>query len=523
MLFSHYSLRFGVKLMKPALSIMIQGTHSDAGKSVLAAAFCRIFAQDGYRTAPFKSQNMALNSYITWDGKEIGRAQGVQAEAAFIEATTDMNPILIKPTRDQEAQIVVHGKPYKQLSAKSYRSDFYEQGLSIIQQAYNRLSHSYERIVIEGAGSPAEINLNDREMVNMRVARMTNSPVILVGDIDKGGVFASLVGTLQLLSPEDRDRIVGVLINKFRGDITLLEPGLKWFEDYTGKPVLGVIPYLDGLNIDAEDSVILDAYQQAASQHDEGELDIAVIRYPRISNFTDMDPFRVEPDCRLRWVSSPDKLGSPDLIILPGSKNTLEDMAFLRDSGLSHQILRRIEHNKASVIGICGGYQMMGESISDPHGVESSSGFIEGLALFPLQTELTQTKTTIRSRGTLTYQDQSLAVEGYEIHMGLTSSSSQSYTSLIKTDQGEDGCISNDARYLGTYFHGIFHNDEFRKVLLNQIRLQKGFQPISERLSYQEVRNNAYDRLADTVREHIQLERIEQIMKQYGESKEVHS
>lgn len=275
--------------MSRAVPVMIQGTHSDAGKSAIVTALCRIFVQDGFKTAPFKSQNMALNSYITVDGKEIGRAQGVQAEAARIVATTDMNPILIKPNGNVESQIVVHGRPYMNMKAGEYREEFFQQGLQVIREAYDRLSKSYERIVIEGAGSPAEINLNDRELVNMRVARIANAPVILVGDIDKGGVFASLVGTLQLLEPEDRKRVIGVIINKFRGDVALLQPGLTWFEEYTGVPVLGVVPYIENLLIEAEDSLVLHTY--TSKQDESKEMDIAVIRHPMISNFTDLDPF----------------------------------------------------------------------------------------------------------------------------------------------------------------------------------------------------------------------------------------
>ncbi|MEH7479736.1 cobyric acid synthase, partial [Neobacillus drentensis] len=306
--------------MVKALPLMFQGTNSDVGKSVVVTAFCRIFAQDGYKTVPFKSQNMALNSYITVDGKEIGRAQGVQAEAAGIQATTDMNPILLKPNRDNQSQIVVHGKPYKNMEAGRYRREFFQTGLTLIQQSLSALSQNYERIVIEGAGSPAEINLNDREMVNMRIAKMADAPVILIGDIEKGGVFASLVGTLQLMEPADHDRVIGVIINKFRGDIRLLESGLTWFEEYSGKPVLGVIPYLENLNIDAEDSVILNQY--TSTQNTEKELDIAVIQYPKISNFTDVDPFFAEPDCHVRFITRADQLHDPDLVILPGSKNT---------------------------------------------------------------------------------------------------------------------------------------------------------------------------------------------------------
>ena len=367
--------------MGKALPIMFQGTHSDAGKSVIVTAFCRIFAQDGFKTAPFKSQNMALNSYITIDGKEIGRAQGVQAEAACIQATTDMNPILIKPNRDYESQIVVHGKPFKNMEAGEYRKTFFQTGLKLIEESLAHLSDTYERIVIEGAGSPAEINLKERELVNMRVARIANAPVILIGDIEKGGVFASLVGTLQLLEPEEHYRIIGVIINKFRGDIRLLEPGLKWFEEYTGKRVLGVIPYISNLNIDAEDSVILNQYTSALNH--EKEIDIAVIQYPKISNFTDVDPFFHEPDCHVRFITRADQLKQPDIVILPGSKNTLEDLKFLKDSGIAKRLLELHENNQSHIIGICGGYQMLGTDIYDPDTIESPHQWMDGLHLLP--------------------------------------------------------------------------------------------------------------------------------------------
>lgn len=331
---------------------MIQGTHSDAGKSMIATAFCRIFKEDGYQTAPFKSQNMALNSYITMDGKEIGRAQGIQAEAAGVEATTNMNPILIKPTRDHESQIVVHGKPLRNMFAFQYRQEFFNEGLNVITESYKELASHYDRIVIEGAGSPAEVNLNDRELVNMRVAKIAQAPVVLVGDIDKGGVFASLVGTLQLLPDEHKPRVIGVLINKFRGDLELLKPGLKWFEEYTGVPVLGVIPYMHDVEIDAEDSLSLRNYSTLVNPLK--EIDIAVISYPRISNFTDIDPLSLEEDCHVRLVTKPSQLGTPDLIVLPGSKNTIEDAQFLQESGLDLAINQVLNATNAHVIGICG-------------------------------------------------------------------------------------------------------------------------------------------------------------------------
>lgn len=496
--------------MPKALPIMFQGTHSDAGKSVITTAFCRIFAQDGFKTAPFKSQNMALNSYITIDGKEIGRAQGVQAEAAGVIATTDMNPILIKPSRDYESQIVVHGKVYQSMKAGAYRKDFFEKGVQLIQDSLHVLSEDYERIVIEGAGSPAEINLNDRELVNMRVARMANAPVVLIGDIDKGGVFASLVGTLQLLDSEDRKRVIGVIINKFRGDISLLEPGLKWFEEYTGKPVLGVVPYVPNLNIDAEDSLVLQHY--TAASNTKKDIDIAVIQYPRISNFTDVEPFFAEPDCHVRHITRADQLGEPDLVILPGSKNTIEDYMFLQESGIASQLLSL--HKKSLIFGICGGYQMLGKEIHDPLAIESPYQKIEGLSLLPLRTTMTNEKTTVLTEGKLVFQNETFSVTGYEIHMGETIGE-EGYQSLITTRTKNDGCKTIDEQVIGTYFHGIFHNDAFREVLLNTIRKKKGLDPIHPRPSFNQLREDAYNQLADHVRKYVNLDYIEKKIQEF--------
>lgn len=500
--------------MPNTLPLMIQGTSSDAGKSAIATAFCRIFAQAGYKTAPFKSQNMALNSYVTLDGKEIGRAQGVQAEAAGIVATTDMNPILIKPTREAESQIVVNGEPYGNMKATAYRTEFYEKGLQTIREAYQRLAARYERIVIEGAGSPAEINLNDRELVNMRVARLTNAPVILVADIERGGVFASLVGTLQLLEPQDRDRVIGVIINRFRGDLTLLQPGLDWFESYTGKPVLGVVPFIPDLWIDAEDSLILHRYQ--GQRETPREIDIAVIRYPRISNFTDVDPFFVEPDCRLRFVTRPEELGEPDLIVLPGSKNTLEDLQFLRETGLATQIERLHHAGRSYLVGLCGGYQMLGVRIHDPEGVESSLSSMEGLGLIPMETTIKRRKTTVLSRGEAFFAGKRLVLEGYEIHMG-QSSYRENDAPFIQLEGRSDGYCQEERQLIGTYFHGLFHNDDFRTALLNAIREKKGLLPITDRPSFVALREQGYDLLADTVKKHVRLDVIEEQMRVFQE------
>jgi adenosylcobyric acid synthase len=502
--------------MGKALPLMVQGTSSDAGKSVLVTALCRIFAQDGYATAPFKSQNMALNSYVTPDGKEIGRAQGVQAEAAGIIATTDMNPILIKPSRHNMSQIVVHGKPYENMNAVAYRTDFFPYGYRVIEEAYKQLARQYERIIIEGAGSPAEINLNDRELVNMRIARMANAPVILVADIERGGVFASLVGTLQLLEPQDRDRVIGVVINKFRGDLSLLQSGLDWFEQYAGKPVLGVIPFLPNLHIDAEDSLILDQYKP--ERESKREIDIAVIRYPRIANFTDLDPFLVEPDCMVRFVTRASDLAEPDLIILPGTKNTIEDLLFLRDSGIEARILELLRTKKTKIFGICGGYQMLGEQIEDPFQVESPVRNISGMGLIPLATSLAQTKTTVLSTGFIQYGAKRIPVKGYEIHMG-QSRYTAAIPPLIRLEHRVDGVWDYVRGIFGSYFHGIFHNDEFRSELLNQIRREKGLPPLTERVSYVTLREQAFDLLADNVRAHLKLAYIHEQMKLFQSRK----
>lgn len=507
-------MRGAQRMNKKALSIMFQGTHSDAGKSAIATAFCRIFFQDGYKTAPFKSQNMALNSYITVDGKEIGRAQGVQAEAAGVTATTDMNPILIKPTRDSESQIVVHGKPYKNMKAMAYRQEFFETGLGLIKEAFKSLKGTYERIVIEGAGSPAEVNLNDRELVNMRVAAIAESPVVLIGDIEKGGVFASLVGTLQLLSEKDRERVIGVVINKFRGDVSLLTPGLEWFEEYTGTPVLGVIPYMPNLNIDAEDSVVLSRYSQVKNL--EKVIDIAIIQYPRISNFTDVDPFFVEEDCHVRFVTKLEQLQNPDLIILPGSKNTVEDYLFLEETGISGRLKELFARNETVIVGICGGYQMLGEKIFDPFHVESPHEEVKSLDFIPLHTTIREEKKTILSEGMLNFQHEKMPVKGYEIHMG-TSTFTREVDCLIQLKNGEDGCYFEKEKVIGTYFHGIFHNDSFRTALLNSIRAQKGHPPLLERPSFNKMREEAFDLLADHVRKHVNMEYIQSKMVEFSQ------
>jgi adenosylcobyric acid synthase len=492
---------------------MVQGTHSDAGKSLLVTALCRIFSNKGLRTAPFKSQNMALNSYITIDGKEIGRAQGVQAEAARIEATTYMNPILIKPEGENRSQIVVHGKPLRTMQAGEYREDFYEYGKQLIQESFSKLATDYERVVIEGAGSPAEINLNERELVNMSVAAMAKAPVILVGDIDKGGVFASLVGTLQLLDPEDRQRIIGVVINKFRGDLALLQPGLDWFEDYTSLPVLGVVPFIDDLTIDAEDSLSLAGYH--AGQNATKALDIAVLHYPRIANFTDIDPLVLEHDCHVRFVKKRSELGTPDMIVLPGSKNTLEDLRYMHNNGLIEALIELVEKDGTPVIGICGGYQMLGASITDPVGIESVHRHMKGLNLIKqMTTTLTAHKRTVLVSGHVQFDGQTLLVDGYEIHMGRTERETQGrgHHFIQLSDGEQDGFISEDESIMGTYLHGIFANDQFRRTLLNKLCEKKEMAVSYDRCLYQSVREKSLTTLADVVESHLNMALIEQKM-----------
>lgn len=502
-------------------AIMLQGTASDVGKSVVTTALCRIFKQDGLQVAPFKSQNMALNSYVTPDGKEIGRAQGVQAEACGIAATTDMNPVLIKPTGDMQSQIVVHGKPFRHMSAMNYRKEFLPEARILVTESIVRLKSEYDVVVMEGAGSPAEINLKHNDIVNMNMAAWADAPVILVADIDRGGVFAFIVGTLELLEPEERERVKGFIINKFRGDLALLQPGLDWLEERTGKPVLGVLPYVHNLDIEAEDSVVLDQLQKGRRPTD-ADLDIAVIRYPRISNFTDLDPLAAESDVHVRYVSQASELGKPDAIILPGTKSTLEDLAFVRDTGIAAAVDDQVKRG-AKLVGICGGYQMLGQQLSDPDGAEAEPGArVHGLGYLPMETIFYPEKKTERVQGEVVLDcgwmvdgtlEESLSIEGYEIHMGRSSLHGDTAVGPLFKLQGlgdafYDGYASTDGTAWGTYVHGIFHNDAFRRTWLNSLRVGKGLSPIESQLDFKTEREAAFDRLADVTRAHLRMDLI---------------
>lgn len=509
---------------RAAATLMLQGTASDVGKSLLTAALCRILKQDGMRVAPFKSQNMSLNSYVTPDGKEIGRAQGMQADACGIAATTDMNPILLKPKRDMEAQVVVHGKPFADMSARDYRERYLPEAEQIVKAALARLRDEYDAVVLEGAGSPAEVNLKDRDIVNMRLAGWADAPVLLVADIDRGGVFASVVGTMDILEPEERDRVRGVIINKFRGDVSLLTPGLEWLERRIGKPVLGVVPYLDDLQLEDEDGASLDAkgYRQRAATGQ--ELDIAILRLPRLSNFTDFDPLMQEPGVTVRYVRDAREWGEPDVVLVPGSKNTTEDLLFLRNTGLESLLLRHIEGGGRAT-GICAGYQMMGRRLLDPDRVESDLTVVAGMNLFPMETTFAKDKTTERVIGTVAAGfgagDHGVAVEGYEIHMGGTEflepvlQPFRIRPSRLADELASyhpDGVMSEDGRLWGTYVHGIFHNDRFKHDWLNEVRRGKGLTPSDRVTAFGRLRELSFDRLADHVRRHLDMEAIYRIM-----------
>jgi len=497
----------------PAKTLMIQGTASSVGKSIIVAGLCRIFRQDGLMVAPFKAQNMALNSFVTREGGEIGRAQAVQAEAAGIEPSVHMNPVLLKPEADTSSQVIVLGKVVKNLKASQYYS-YTPRLLNIIEDSLNHLLSAYDVVVIEGAGSPAEINLKDREIVNMRVAKMANAPVLLVGDIDRGGVFASLIGTLELLDEQERDLIKGFIINKFRGDLNLLKPGLDMLEKRTGKPVLGVIPYFRDINIAQEDSVYLDERQASPTN---GAVDVVVIRLPHISNYDDFDPLE-EGGCTIRYVSRPSELGHPDLLILPGTKSTIADLIHLQRQGLM-QIIIQLARSGTPIIGICGGYQMLGKKIVDPGKIESKRGSVPGLGLLNITTIFNSEKTTTQVKARVATGKglleglKDIEITGYEIHMGQTANRNyQPAFEIFETPQGKtnyfDGAVSNNGFIFGTYVHGLFHNAEFTHRLLTRLKGVRGL-PLTSASPIN--RDKMYDKLADIVRRSLKMSQVYEI------------
>ncbi|WP_437938348.1 cobyric acid synthase [Sorangium sp. So ce341] len=505
-----------------ALTVMVQGTASSVGKSLLCTALCRMFQRRGLRVAPFKSQNMALNSFATVDGGEIGRAQAVQAEAARVPPTVDMNPVLLKPEGDSRSQVVVLGKPIGSLHARdyfAYRGELKE----IIARSLGRLREAHDVVVIEGAGSPAEINLKDRDIVNMHVARVADAPVLLAGDIDRGGVFAALVGTMALLEPDERARVAAFVINKFRGDIKLLEPGLEMLTARTGVPVLGVVPYLKQLRIADEDSVSLEG-RRRRSPAGPGELDIAVVRLPRISNYDDVEPLEHERGVVVRFIERPDEIGGADLVVLPGTKSTMADLAWLRESGLAEAVAARARRG-GWTLGICGGCQMLGGAIEDPEGVESAEPSARGLGLLDVWTRFERTKTTAQVRARIAGRsflgaggdgeggegasgegERAGAGEltGYEIHMGQVERVGGARAAFaIRSRSGRaeaalDGAVSADGAVVGTMIHGLFENDGLRRSLLAALRARRGL-PAPAGEAAIPSRHEEYDRLATAV------------------------
>jgi adenosylcobyric acid synthase len=493
-------------------AVMFCGTGSDVGKSVLTAGFCRILADRGVRVAPFKSQNMALNSAVTPEGGEIGRAQAVQAQACRIPPHTDMNPILLKPSSDTGSQVIVHGRPVGNMKVAEY-TEFKPKAFAKVRESFARLRAEYDCLVIEGAGSIAEINLRSHDIVNMKIAELADCPVILIADIDRGGVFAQIVGTMELLEPAEKKRIAGVLINKFRGDPTLLGPGIAEVERRTGIPVLGVIPWFSGFSLPEEDSVALQRRAKVVRIRPRREkLAVGVVKFPRISNYTDFDPLENEPDVALHYVESPEHLNGLDLLILPGSKSTIADLCHLVEVGL----FEPIRAFSGPITGICGGYQMLGKLVLDPDSVESSLHHAEGLGLLDVVTVMKVEKHTHQSTATMLDSGKRFApcrtgtLSGYEIHMGETLLGEEVQPfARISSRSGEkvdmlDGAVSSDGRVMGTYLHGIFENAGFRSALLNRLRREKGLSTVTP----VRTEKDPLDLLATHLATHLDLDRI---------------
>jgi adenosylcobyric acid synthase len=494
-----------------ARTLMVQGTASSVGKSLLVTALCRWFRREGLRVAPFKSQNMALNSAVTPDGLEIGRAQAVQAEACGLAPSVDMNPILLKPEGERRSQVVVLGKPLGSMNAAEYQ-EYKPRLTTVIAESLARLRAAHDIVVIEGAGSPAEINLKPRDIVNMHVARLADAPVLLAGDIDRGGVFAAFVGTLALLDDDERARVAGFIVNKFRGDVALLESGLRYLHERTGKPVLGVVPYVPNLRIADEDSTSLEARQQRrrAGAH---ELEIAVVRLPRISNYDDFEPLEHEPGVVVRFVDEPRELCGADLAIIPGTKSTVPDLQWLNERGFAAEIRARARRGEA-VLGICGGCQMLGETIEDALALESPHARVEALGLLPLCTRFEPGKITapVRARvgapSFLTRRAQGSEVDGYEIHMGRVEATRACGAAFeLRSRSGaavhvSDGAVSSDGHVVGTTLHGLFENAELRAGMLAELRERRGITAPAAAAPIP-GKQAEYDRLEAAVSSHI--------------------
>lgn len=440
-------------------ALMVQGCTSDAGKSTLVAALCRILHRRGVRVAPFKSQNMALNSAVTVDGGEIGRAQALQAQAAGLEPRIDFNPVLLKPSSDRRAQVIIHGHAITDLDARAYH-DYKRTAMAAVLESWKRLTAEFDCVLVEGAGSPAEVNLRDRDIANMGFAEAVDIPVILIGDIDRGGVLAHLSGTLDLLQPSERARVQGLVINRFRGDIGLLQPGLDWLEQHTGKPVLGVLPYLHGLFLDAEDAVA-----RHSEQMGESRLTVAALAFPRVSNHNDLDPLRLHPQIDFRWIGAGQTLPPCDLLVLPGSKAVRADLAWLRAQNHENAIKRHLRYG-GKVVGLCGGYQMLGRVLHDPAGLEGQPGSTDGLNLLDCETTLEAEKQLRNVSGWLHIGTERPLMRGYEIHMGVTRGMALNRPAISFDDGRIDGALSEDDQILGSYCHGLFEHPQALMALL---------------------------------------------------------
>ncbi len=501
-------------------SIMLQGTGSSVGKSLLCAALCRIFREDGYRVAPFKSQNMALNSFATKEGLEMGRAQVVQAQAAGVEPSVDMNPILLKPTSDKKSQVVALGKPIGNMTAMEYHR-FKPNLRQLVKDTYDRLEAQNDVVVIEGAGSPAEINLKEGDLVNMWMAEAADAPVLLVGDIDRGGVFASLYGTVMLLEPEERARIKGMIVNKFRGDVKILEPGLRMIEDRLGIPVVGVVPWCDA-DIEDEDSVS-DRLRGVSGR---GEITVAVVRLSHLSNFTDFQALSLHPGVTLKYAMRPQDLDGADVIILPGTKNTIDDLIDLRNRDMVAPIVRHARAGKL-LVGVCGGYQMLGHLLRDPHGVESAAKEVGGLGLLDMEVAFHPEKRTVQAGGTLCGAPDWLAalagkrIEGYEIHSGANTFGPDARFWMRLGDEAIDGACNAAGNVLGTYLHGLFDDGALADALVRRARALKGLpeEPVSPEaaaVNMAAYREAQFDKLARTVRESLDMGAVYRILGKPG-------
>jgi len=499
-----------------AKTLMVQGTASDVGKSLFVTALCRLFKRQGYRVAPFKAQNMANNSFVTTDGGEIGRAQVVQAEACGIEPSVHMNPILLKPTSDRKSQVVVMGKPTCTLGAKEYQE--YKKNLKpAVDEALQTLRKNFDLVIIEGAGSAAEMNMKEHDLVNMNLAKSIDSPVILVGDIDKGGVFAQIIGTFELFDAKEKELTVAFVINKFRGDKNILTPGIEWIENRIARKSLGVLPLFKDLNIEQEDSVYLDKALTDNTRNrvfKKDHLLVYVIKLPRISNFTDFEILAKEEKVHLEYIDKPNRNCFPDLLIIPGTKSTMDDLDFLNNSGLTEHI-QRCAKAGVFILGICGGYQMLGEELLDPNGADSSRKLSQGLNLLPLKTTFMKEKITTQIKAIHT--ESQCILEGYEIHTGITETSKK-ITPAFKIIEKQrlpvenfDGiCIDN---VMGTYIHGLFNSQEFRHYFLNMVRKRSGLNELKmNKIQNLNEQRNEYDHLADEVEKHLDMSLLEEIL-----------